>query len=194
MLSQLSRCWRAARRPLHRGEAGARGPVGPAGAPARPAAAGRASVSLTAAGAVASLPAGSAAPGARQPVVALPALTDRQLAGQRIIYSYTGLRPPARLLRRIRHGQAAGVIFFAGNIASRARIRSVAAELQRAAMSKHNPVREPLLLMTDQEGGAVRRLPGAPTRSEKQIGASAHPAREARTAGRGPAATCAASA
>ncbi len=36
--------------------------------------------------------------------------------------------------------------------------------------------------MTDQEGGEVRRLPGDPLLSEKQIGESAHPA-EARAAG-----------
>lgn len=48
-----------------------------------------------------------------------------------------------------------------------------------------NPVREPLLLMTDQEGGLVRRLPGAPWRSEKQIGESARPGAEATTAGTG---------
>ncbi len=120
-----------------------------------------------------------------RPAAALPAMSDRQLAGQRIIYSYSGLTPPARLLRRIRNGQAAGVIFFAGNIASRAQIRQVAAELQQAALSKRNPVREPLLLMTDQEGGAVRRLPGAPYLSEKQIGESAQPGAEATKAGTG---------
>ena len=145
--------------------------------------------SLTAAGGPTSRPAGpaaagSAAVGPQQPP-APPAMSDRQLAGQRIIYSYAGLTPPARLLRRIRNGQAAGVIFFAGNIASRAQIRQVAAELQHAAMSTRNPVHEPLLLMTDQEGGVVRRLPGAPARSEKQIGESAHPGAEATTAGTG---------
>ena len=51
-------------------------------------------------------------------------------------------------------------------------------------MSKSDPVREPLLLMTDQEGGAVRRLPGGPAKSEKQIGLSVHPASAARNAGR----------
>ena len=45
-------------------------------------------------------------------------LTDAQLAGQRVIYSYSGLTPPARLLAQIRAGQAAGVIFFSDNIAS----------------------------------------------------------------------------
>ena len=119
------------------------------------------------------------------PAVALPTLTDRQLAGQRVIYSYSGLTPPARLLRRIRHGQAAGVIFFSQNIASRAQLRRVAAELQQADRSSLNPVRKPLLLMTDQEGGLVRRLPGSPAKSEKQIGDSANPASAARNAGRG---------
>ena len=114
----------------------------------------------------------------------LPHLTDRQLAGQRVIYSYSGLTPPAELLAKIRAGQVAGVIFFSGNITSQAQLAKVAAELQQAAMSKSDPVREPLLLMTDQEGGAVRRLPGGPAKSEKQIGLSAHPASAARNAGR----------
>jgi beta-N-acetylhexosaminidase len=116
---------------------------------------------------------------------ALPPMTDRQLAGQRVIYSYSGLTPPARLLRRIRHGQVAGVIFFGQNISGRSQIRRVAAQLQRADRSSLNPVREPLLLMTDQEGGLVRRLPGSPKKSEKQIGESANPGSAARNAGRG---------
>lgn len=106
---------------------------------------------------------------------ALPRLSSAQLAGQRVIYSYRGLTPPASLLWRIRHGEAAGVIFFSQNIASRAQIKSVVSRLERANASRLNPVREPLLLMTDQEGGAVRRLPGAPVLSEKQIGQTAHP-------------------
>jgi beta-N-acetylhexosaminidase len=114
----------------------------------------------------------------------LPHLTDRQLAGQRVIYSYSGLTPPAELLAKIRAGQVAGVIFFSGNISSQAQLSKVAAELQQAAMSKSDPVREPLLLMTDQEGGVVRRLPGGPAKSEKQIGLSFHPASAARNAGR----------
>jgi beta-N-acetylhexosaminidase len=114
----------------------------------------------------------------------LPHLTDRQLAGQRVIYSYSGLTPPAELLAKIRAGQVAGVIFFSGNISSQAQLSKVAGELQQAAMSKSDPVREPLLLMTDQEGGMVRRLPGGPAKSEKQIGLSVHPASAARNAGR----------
>lgn len=41
----------------------------------------------------------------------------------------------------------------------------------------------PLLLMTDQEGGLVRRLPGAPEHSEKEIGESANDVALARAAG-----------
>lgn len=110
-------------------------------------------------------------------------LSPQQLAGQRIIYSYTGLTPPSSLLQLIREGKAAGVVFFSDNISSVAQIRSVIAELEEADQSPQNPVRAPLLLMTDQEGGTIRRLPGAPLLSEKAIGASADPVTEATQAG-----------
>jgi beta-N-acetylhexosaminidase len=116
---------------------------------------------------------------------ALPALSLQQMAGQRVIYSYRGLRPPAALLRLIRHGEVGGVIFFAQNVSSPAQIAGVIAELDRANASRLNPVRAPLLLMTDQEGGLVRRLPGAPLLSEREIGESADPAAGAASAGRG---------
>jgi len=103
-----------------------------------------------------------------------------------VIYSYQGLTPPAGLLDLIRHGEAAGVIFFGGNIASTAQIAGVISALDRANASAGNPLRTlPLLLMTDQEGGLVRRLPGPSELSEKQIGASADPSAEATAAGTG---------
>src|SRR5262249_2873018 len=106
-----------------------------------------------------------------------PPLSAAPLARQRVIYSYRGLTPPASLLRSTRAGQAAGVIFFGGNIASPSQLAAVIAELNRANASPQNPLRHyPLLLMTDQEGGVVRRLPGAPLLSEKQIGEGAPPA------------------
>jgi beta-N-acetylhexosaminidase len=114
---------------------------------------------------------------------ALPALSLQQMAGQRVIYSYAGLQPPAELLRLISHGDAAGVIFFGQNVTSRAKLATVIAELDRANASPLNPVKEPLLLMTDQEGGMVRRLPGAPLLSELQIGESPDPAAAAANAG-----------
>jgi beta-N-acetylhexosaminidase len=116
---------------------------------------------------------------------ALPALSAQQMAGQRVIYSYGGLKPPAGLLRLIRHGEVGGVIFFGPNVSSPAQIASVIAELDRANASPLNPVRAPLLLMTDQEGGLVRRVPGAPLLSEREIGEAADPAAEAANAGTG---------
>jgi beta-N-acetylhexosaminidase len=110
-------------------------------------------------------------------------LSLAQLAGQRVIYAYSGLRPPASLLGAIRAGEAAGVIFFGPNLSSAAQIRGVIDQLQRAALS--SPLHAPLLMLADQEGGEVRRLPGPPVLSEKQIGASANAAALARSAGTG---------
>jgi beta-N-acetylhexosaminidase len=112
-----------------------------------------------------------------------PALTPAQLAGQRVIYSYDGLRPPSRLIERIEHGEAAGVIFFSQNVSSSAQLAKVIVELDQANDSPLNPVHEPLLLMTDQEGGVIRRLPGPPVLSEQQIGDSANPSAQATNAG-----------
>jgi beta-N-acetylhexosaminidase len=114
---------------------------------------------------------------------ALPGLSLAQLAGQRVIYSYGGLTPPPALLRLIRHGEVAGVIFFGPNISSQAQITGVITELEQANASPANPVRAPLLLMTDQEGGTIRRMAGAPFLSERQIGGSADPAAAATEAG-----------
>jgi beta-N-acetylhexosaminidase len=108
-------------------------------------------------------------------------LISLQLAGQRIIGSYPGLTPPASLLADISHGQLAGVIFFSDNIASDTQIAGVIGQLRQAQAQR--PVQVPLLLMTDQEGGQVRRLPGQPALSEKQIGQSANATAAATAAG-----------
>jgi beta-N-acetylhexosaminidase len=119
------------------------------------------------------------AAGIARAMAVLPQLTIEQLAGQRVIYSYAGLTPPAGLLKLIRNGDVAGVIFFKDNVGTNAHLAAVVKQLQQANASQSNPVRLPLLLMTDQEGGLVRRLDGPPTLSAKQIGASAHPWNEA---------------
>lgn len=118
---------------------------------------------------------------------ALPPLNTDQLAGQRIVYAYAGLRPPASLLGAIRVGEAGGVIFFADNVSSPGQLHAVIGKLQQAALA--SPLHSPLLMLTDQEGGEVRRLPGAPLQSEKQIGASSDGVALARSAGRGAART-----
>jgi beta-N-acetylhexosaminidase len=114
---------------------------------------------------------------------AASAATPQDLAGQRVVYSYPGLTPPDALLQRIRAGQAAGVIFFGENISSPSQIAGVVQQLRAAAAQAPEP--RPLLLMTDQEGGLVRRLPGEPTLSEKRIGLSADPPAQATAAGTG---------
>ena len=115
----------------------------------------------------------------------LASLSPQQLAGQRVIYSYSGLTPPASLINLIKHGEAAGVIFFGQNISSKAQIANVIKQLDQANASPLNPVQAPLLLMTDQEGGEVRRLPGRPYLSERQIGASSQAQTLATEAGQG---------
>lgn len=119
-------------------------------------------------------------------------LSPVQLAGQRVIYSYTGTTPPDELLQLIRNGEVAGVIFFSSNITSSAQLASVVKELDAA--QQQSPVHLPLLLMTDQEGGVVRRIPGGqPTESQREIGQSANPAQAASAAGTGAAQTLSAS-
>jgi beta-N-acetylhexosaminidase len=119
-------------------------------------------------------------------------LSPRQLAGQRVIYGYSGRTPPASLLSLIRQGDVGGVIFFGANYANRSQFTAAVKKLEAANRASTNPARGyPLLLMTDQEGGLVRRLPGAPYHSEKWIGSRGTPAgraNQARTAGSGAAA------
>ena len=129
----------------------------------------------------AATPAGAASPTAHRPHRPLSLL---QQAGQRVIFSYPGLVPPDSLLQQIRAGEVGGVIFFGENITSVAQISAVVGQLRQARAD--SGLRSPLLLMTDQEGGIVRRLKGqAPLLSEKQIGASADPLAEATAAGTG---------
>jgi len=108
-------------------------------------------------------------------------LSSRQRAGQRVIYSYPGLTVPQALLDKIAAGEVGGVIFFGDNIQSSAQIAGVTQQLRNA--QQQSPVSWPLLFMTDQEGGLVRRLPGGPEQSAKQVGASANPAAAATQAG-----------
>ncbi|MCM2416297.1 glycoside hydrolase family 3 N-terminal domain-containing protein [Streptomyces sp. RKAG290] len=101
------------------------------------------------------------------------ALTSEQRAGQCVIHSYPGHTPPASLMSAIKEGRTAGVIFFGENIENLSQIESVIQSMNAAHAS--SPVKKPLLLMTDQEGGLIRRLPGEPVMSAKDVGASADP-------------------
>jgi len=118
---------------------------------------------------------------ARRAASAASTFSSRQLAGQRVIYSYSGLELPEALLEQVRAGAAGGVIFFGENIADVGQLAGVVGQLRAAQLG--SPMPAPLLLMTDQEGGLVRRLPGAPEQSAKQIGQAADPAAAATAAG-----------
>jgi beta-N-acetylhexosaminidase len=102
-----------------------------------------------------------------------------QLAGQRVITGFSGYRPPAELLRRIRQGKVGGVILFGHNVRSSRQVARMVRRLQ--SVPRPTPVDEPLLVMVDQEGGPVRRLPGAPVRSAAEIGETGSVAAARRT-------------
>jgi hypothetical protein len=64
------------------------------------------------------------------------------------------------------------------------------AKLQDVYKSSPGYSGKPLLIVTDQEGGIIVRLPGGPKKSEKDIGASAHPVAAASRAGKVAASAC----
>ncbi|HSD81895.1 MAG TPA: glycoside hydrolase family 3 N-terminal domain-containing protein, partial [Solirubrobacteraceae bacterium] len=124
-------------------------------------------------------PAATQAAPAAAPRAAAP-LTAAQLAGQHVVFPFAGRTPPPALLERIRRGEAAGVVLFARNVGTVAQVRALTARLQRVARPRG--LRAPLLVMVDQEGGPVKRLPGAPSRSPREL-AAAGSAAVARTEG-----------
>lgn len=90
-----------------------------------------------------------------------------KMVGQLLIGRFAGTTPPAAFLARIRAGQLGSVILFSDNTAGGlSATRTLIARLQAAAKQGGNP---PLLIMTDQEGGEVRRLPGAPALNADQM-------------------------
>lgn len=93
------------------------------------------------------------------------------MLGQMIVASFAGTQPSQALLDRIRAGQIGGLVLFADNTAGGlTATRTLTAQLQHAAAEGGNP---PLLIMTDQEGGEVKRLAGPPTLAAAQMKTSA---------------------
>lgn len=107
-------------------------------------------------------------PGTPEPSVA-ETLPPKQLAGQRIVVGLSGTAISAKLRNAIREGRVAGVVLFSENIPSRAAGKRLIGQLQ--AIPRPPKLRDPLLIMTDQEGGLVKRLTGAPTASAQGMGA-----------------------
>ena len=84
----------------------------------------------------------------------------------------------------IRAGEVAGVILFEENLPSPDAARRLSREIE--AIRRPRALRDPLLIMVDQEGGLVKRLPGAPTLSAARMGEAG--ARVSREQGRATAA------
>ncbi len=104
------------------------------------------------------------------PPKAASRLSLSQLAGERLIAGFAGPEPPASLRRAIRRGDLAGVVLFEENLPDRAAAARLSTELQ--SIPRPPGLRDPLLVMVDQEGGLVKRLDGAPTLSATQMGAA----------------------
>lgn len=100
---------------------------------------------------------------------AVSQLTRAQLVGQRIVLGFQGTQPSGATARLIREGGVAGVILFSDNLPSRAIGRRLIRSLQ--AIKRPAGLGDPLLVMTDQEGGLVKRVDGAPTASAQRMGA-----------------------
>lgn len=104
-------------------------------------------------------------------------LSLEQAVGQRVIGSLPGTTVPDALARQIRRGEIGGVILFGRNVGSRAELRALTARLQAERRRGPRVLRDlPLLVMIDQEGGLVKRLPGAPAQSAGDLGAADDPA------------------
>jgi beta-N-acetylhexosaminidase len=96
-----------------------------------------------------------------------PEIGLKRLVGQSIVARVGSGGPDQALIRRVRQGRVGGVIVFNDNATG---LRAQIATLQQAARAGGSP---PLLVMIDQEGGDVKRLPqGPPDVSPAQLGES----------------------
>ncbi len=96
--------------------------------------------------------------------------TIAQLVGQKLIVAMDGTTTPsASLLARIANGEVGGVILFGRNVTSKAELIALTKQLHDAAVNAGRPR---LLIMVDQEGGSIKRIPWAPpTLTPPQMGA-----------------------
>jgi beta-N-acetylhexosaminidase len=96
-----------------------------------------------------------------------------QLVGQHLLVRMKGTAPSGSFLARVGRGEIGGVVLFSDNYRSPDGVRSLIAKLQAAARAGGQL---PLLIAIDQEGGAVKRLPGPPSEapSKMRSAATAH--------------------
>jgi len=83
-------------------------------------------------------------------------LTIEQQLGQTFVAGFWGTTPSADILDLIRRRHVGSVILFSRNLRSAAQTLELTSALQDAARAAGHPA--PLLIMTDQENGLVRRL------------------------------------
>ena len=91
----------------------------------------------------------------------------KRLVGQSIVARLGSKGPDQALIRRVKQGRVGGVIVFNDDAN---KVEADIKALQQAAAAGDSP---PLLVMIDQEGGDVKRLPqGPPNSSPAQLGKS----------------------
>ena len=95
-------------------------------------------------------------------------LPPNLLAGERIVVGLKGTAISPSLWDAVAEGWVAGVVLFSENLPTRAAAKRLIARLQR--IPRPSKLRDPLLVMVDQEGGQVKRLSGAPDASAATMG------------------------
>lgn len=94
------------------------------------------------------------APAATDPIwVRVHKMTLPNKVRQLMVPSFSGTQVPTGLIDGLHPG---GLIYFSENLTSQAQAQALTTQIQREAQS----VTYPLLVMTDQEGGPVTRIPG----------------------------------
>ncbi len=107
-------------------------------------------------------------------------LAVEKLVGQSFVGVLNDQGVTPQLLRKVRRGELGGII---ANVGNENLLQAAVEQLQQAAAERGNP---PLLIMVDQEGPPVNRLPGPPDLGPEELGRSGDPevvSREAEKAG-----------
>jgi beta-N-acetylhexosaminidase len=111
-------------------------------------------------------------------------MTLAQKIGQMFMFSFDGTTADPEVMRMVRDWGVGGLILYTPNVTSGPQLRALTAALQRAA-------RVPLLISTDEEGGAVAMVPfsaGVPAllspRDYGSLGSADRVYRDTRAAGR----------
>ena len=89
----------------------------------------------------------------------MPPAPLREQLGSLLVSSFEGTTLPGYMRQRLRAGETAGAVLFGPNVSDPAGTERLTAAIQDAAGRD-------ALVMTDQEGGAVRQLPFAETPEE----------------------------